>query len=108
MIIELTNIIDNTSLQIGDTAYYVTTPVSTQYASGNPILLGEIIDVNPNWIEVNSTLSISNGDFIMFSKNKVVNDSGVTGYYADVKLTNSSTSPAELFALSSEVSESSK
>ena len=55
-----------------------------------------------------STQTLVNGDLVMFSKNKVVNDSGVTGYYADVKLTNSSTDRAELFALSSEVSESSK
>jgi predicted RecA/RadA family phage recombinase len=106
MIIELTNTIANASLQIGDTAYYV--PTSGQYASGDPILLGEIIDVNLNWIEVDSTNTLSSGDFIMFSKNKVVNDSGVTGYYADVKLTNESTDKIELFALSSEVSESSK
>jgi len=106
MIIELKNTIDNASLQVGDIAYYVST--SGQYASGNPIMLGEIIDINPGWIEVISTQTLVNGDLVMFSKNKVVNDSGVTGYYADVKLTNSSTDRAELFALSSEVSESSK
>ena len=44
----------------------------------------------------------------MFSKNKQANNSSLLGYYAEVKLTNDSTSKAELFALSSEVLESSK
>ena len=106
MIIELQNTISNVSLQVGDYAYKVETinGVATQ----SPTLIGEITTVGSDTIEVSETVSVDSGDFIMFSKNKVANDSGVTGYFADVKLTNSSTSPAELFALSSEVSESSK
>ena len=106
MIIELQNTISNVSLQVGDYAYKVATVdgVATQ----SPTFIGEIIAVGGNTIEVPDIVSVDSGDFIMFSKNKVANDSGVTGYFADVKLTNSSTSPAELFALSSEVSESSK
>ena len=44
----------------------------------------------------------------MFSKNKSVNNSSLLGYYAEVKLTNDSIKKAELFALSTEVLESSK
>ena len=106
MIIELQNTISNVSLQVGDYAYKVTTVNGA--ATTSPTFIGEIIAVGSDTIEVSETVSVDSGDFIMFSKNKVANDSGVTGYFADVKLTNGSTSPAELFALSSEVSESSK
>jgi len=44
----------------------------------------------------------------MFSKNTVVNTSGITGYYADVLLINDSTKKAELFSVGSQISESSK
>jgi len=106
MIIELQNTISNVSLQVGDYAYKVAT--ANGVATQSPTFIGEIIAVGGNTIEVPENVSVDSGDFIMFSKNKVANDSGVTGYFADVKLVNSSTSPAELFALSSEVSESSK
>ena len=43
-----------------------------------------------------------------FSKNKEVNNNSLLGYYAEVKLTNNSTDKIELFALGSEVTESSK
>ena len=107
MIILLKNTIDNVSLQVGDVAYYVVT--SGQYASENPQIIGEITGLGSNYVEItNPQTTPGSDDFIMFSKNKIVNDSGITGYYADVKLVNNSVDPAELFALSSEVSESSK
>ena len=50
----------------------------------------------------------SASDFIMFSKDNRVNISGVLGYYARVKFINDSKGPVELFAVGSEVFESSK
>ena len=47
-------------------------------------------------------------DYIMFNKNKQANSSSLTGYYADVEFENHSTGKIELFAIGSEVSESSK
>ena len=44
----------------------------------------------------------------MFSKNKAVNNTSLIGYFAEVKLRNNSKEKAELFALSSEIAESSK
>ena len=41
------------------------------------------------------------GDFIMFSKWRQ-GDTGVLGYYADVKLVNNSTTKAEIFSIGSE------
>ena len=44
----------------------------------------------------------------MFSKNDIVNLGDVQGYFAEVKLDNNSTEKIELFAVSSEVVQSSK
>jgi len=40
---------------------------------------------------------------MLFAKNSQVNTSGLLGYYAEVKLTNSSTFKEELFAVNSEI-----
>jgi len=114
--IVLKNAIKNTSLQIGDTAYYVPN-VSTENSvnssiknsSDNPIELGKITNINDGSIDVatiNSGFQI--GDFLMFSKNKVVNNTSLLGYYAEVTLSNNSTEKAELFSLGSEITPSSK
>jgi len=44
----------------------------------------------------------------MFSKNRVINNSSLLGYYAEVKLLNQSDEKAELFALGAEIIQSSK
>jgi len=64
------------------------------------------IDVN-----VDSSLAkpvVSSGDFIFFGKNQTTGTSGMTGYYAEVEMKNYRKDYAELFAVSSEVFESSK
>ena len=48
------------------------------------------------------------GDFIMFSKDTETNRNSLLGYYAEVRLGNDSPGVAELFAISTEASESSK
>jgi len=50
----------------------------------------------------------SNGGYWFFVKNQIVNMNGLSGYYAEAKFENDSTAKAELYAVSSEVSESSK
>ena len=108
MIIKLKNNIQNSSLQVKDIAYHVT--LSGKFGN-DPTKIGEITEID----YVNSSIKIDSvastpglNDFIMFSKNKSVNNSSLLGYYAEVKLTNDSNEKAELFALGSEVSESSK
>ena len=49
----------------------------------------------------------STGDFIMFSKNKAVNTSGILGYYAEVTFKNYSTKDVELFSIGTEIAISS-
>ena len=54
------------------------------------------------------TNGVGLGDFIMFSKSNQANLSSLLGYYAEVTISNDSPYEAELFAVSTEVSESSK
>jgi hypothetical protein len=102
---------NNPSLQIGDFAFYQTIdethPVDT---ADNPIYIGQITDLEKNYIKVESTLDA--GDitgFLMYSKDKRVNNSSLNGYYAEVTLRNNDIdNRSEIFAISSEVSQSSK
>jgi len=48
------------------------------------------------------------GDFMFFGKENKINVSGVRGYFAEVEMRNDSTSPAKLFAVGSEITQSSK
>ena len=108
----------NVSVQIGDLAWYV--PTNQQGAQGNQyqtndidniVLIGPITNINGNILSIDQPLNQappSTTDFIMFSKDNRANISGVVGYYAKVKLTNDSKGPIELFAVGSEVFESSK
>ena len=75
---------------------------------------GDIITINTAPAEIhifnpaNPIPQPNTGDFIMFAKNRVVNTSGIIGYYADIKLVNHTTKKAEMFAISSGIIESSK
>jgi len=110
----------NISVQVGDIIYY--TPIVpqggfTQGALVNTLMLGSILSITPLGngttriiVEYDNTISSLPGknDFISFAKDKRVNTSSILGYYADVKFVNNSTGKVELFAIGSEVSESSK
>jgi len=118
--ITLTNEIQNVSLNIGDIAYYID---GSALASGTDISvasnttgqeelikkIGKITDVGSAFITINSPqLTPPDNAFIMFSKDKRVNNTSLLGYYADVTLSNNSTEEAELFSLGSEITQSSK
>ena len=117
----------NTSLQIGDLAYYSSTgtvpnsgfltvgSTNPTLSTGNIQLIGVVTDINfaaqQITVMFDETLGPqppSNGDYIMFAKNKVVNSSSLAGYYADVEFVNYSTNKIELYSVSSEFSQSSK
>tara|TARA_R110002167_G_scaffold131567_1_gene315354 strand:- start:49 stop:438 length:390 start_codon:yes stop_codon:yes gene_type:complete len=118
----------NISLTPGDQVWYTDPAMSGGYSvsstaqtSGNiPQLLGEVYSVSGiNSTEVNqiivtnSTLTVApvltvNQTYFMFRKNRKVNLASLTGYYAEARLINNSKSKAELFAVSSEVVQSSK
>ena len=117
----------NTSLQVGDAAYYTKTSlvVGSGFDTANTVVFfGVVTAINhalqqvsvlydnagPDGILNNGDeITIpSDGDYIMFGKNKSVNSSDVKGYYANVKFKNESKGKVELFSIGSEVSESSK
>tara|TARA_A100001201_G_C4077975_1_gene197965 strand:+ start:221 stop:586 length:366 start_codon:yes stop_codon:yes gene_type:complete len=110
----------NQSLQVGDIAYYTTTNETGgfDFANNNNIVkigvvvgvLGNIItiDLEPGISEPSESNDYWENNFILFSKDSTVNTSSVLGYYAEVEFRNNSKEPAELYATSCEISESSK
>tara|TARA_R100000900_G_scaffold146384_2_gene135970 strand:- start:2885 stop:3238 length:354 start_codon:yes stop_codon:yes gene_type:complete len=105
----------NTSVQINDIAYYVTTASVGGFATGssdNIVILGPITSVTVNSVVYDDTASGNQpgvGDFIMFSKDNTVNMTSLLGYFARVQLTNNDTSNhSELFSLEAGYDDSSK
>ena len=106
----------NVSLQVGDVAYKLNANTTQQgginysNSSGEPVVkLGIITKIEPNYIYIKDmTATVSTNDVIMYSKDVALNKSGVKGYYSEVTLTNNSVNPIELFAISSEITPSSK
>jgi hypothetical protein len=109
--INLKNDIDNASLQVRDVAYYVKdddTSTSITSFTDNVKRIGIITSVGTSHIVVDSTIGPPANAFLMFSKDKIANNTSLLGYFAEVKLINDSKGKAELFALSSEIGLSSK
>ena len=104
----------NISAQVGDIAYYVES-VETN-GPNNEItnftdevkVIGKIDSIGASHVVVDSTVSPPSNAFIMFQKDRLANNTSLLGYFAEVKLSNNSTEKAELFALSSEITQSSK
>ena len=122
--ITLTTAPNNNSLQIGDLAYSITPSLvggfqtSIDDTSGEydePIFLGKIISISGNTIFIDDTIqgvtptvAPAEGDFLMFAKDTSINLSGLIGYYAEVEIKNDSKEKAEMFAIGSEITPSSK
>jgi hypothetical protein len=101
----------NTSVQVGDTAYYVPTSTSGGYNinSSSVVEIGIITNITGLVITVaNQVNNPPNGAFILFSKDNKVNLSSVLGYYAEIKFKNNSTTTSELFSVGIDMFESSK
>ncbi len=98
----------NVSIQKGDTLY-----ASKLTGDTKPKILGSVDGVNHgsnvvNYTPVAGAPSLTSNHYLMFAKNKLVNYSGITGYYAETEYRNYSTLPAEIFATAVDYSESSK
>jgi len=89
----------NVSLQIGDTIY--------RDVSGTITSLGAVSAINRTTNTVTTTSSdlgtIADNTFIFFVKDTEKNTSGLVGYYGETKMSTSSGSKKELFAVNSEV-----
>ena len=112
----------NTDVQVGDIAYYVST-VNTSETGGvasniegstnNAVaVIGSVASVNfsTNVMTITTDLAdntVTTSHFILFSKDNAVNISSVLGYYAEVKMVNTSTSAAELYQIGTSMFESS-
>ena len=102
----------NTSVQIGDMAYYCPA-TANECTQASIIQMGLITAINQttNTITVDIAATVANpstSDFILFSKDAVVNVSSLTGYFAEIQFRNNSTSYGELFGVGADVHESSK
>ena len=110
----------NASLQVGDIMFYTATDSASNppfnKSSGTTYKMGPVKQINDIGdgtftvvVDKNDTVSSpTTSDYIYFVKDSRANISGVSGYYAEVKLTNNKKSKAELFSIGSEISESSK
>ena len=113
----------NSSVQVGDTLYYVSTQVVGIFDVANPIttMIGEIIAIEESTDEqtgiTTTTISANindettppvDGDFLFFSKDNIANLTSILGYYGKARFKNNSREKAELFASACGVEESSK
>ena len=98
----------NSSLQLGDIAYYATDLgngiTSSPLIAGN----GTIIQINGNTIVVDGILTLAGNAYFLFAKSVYANETSLKGYWANVKFINNSSEKIELFAISSETVPSSK
>ena len=97
----------NVSVQVDDVLYY---SYVTPGGQASPIEIGPITAVGNKFVEVASnTAPAFNVDqtFFMFKK-PVHNNESIKGYFAEARLSTSSTKKIELFAIGSEVTVSSK
>ena len=108
----------NVSVHPGDIAYYSSLSSGGSGSGFEVTNTSNVIKIGVVSIVTEYSISIiydnalvtppTAGDYIMFEKDKQVNSSSLKGYYATVEFVNHSTDKIELFALGSEISESSK
>ena len=109
----------NISAQVGDNVYSVDPSLSEGFEAADLSacqFVGVITSIqNTDAIkrinifqDLASNYTPSAGNFMMFSKNKQVNTSGISGYYAEIEFKNNSKTYAELFSVGSQASLSSK
>lgn len=113
----------NVSLQVGDQVYYTTTSQLGGFDQNPNIVqqhigeVNEIISPGPVslfQINVYSPYTLvppyipPTGVYISFSKNRIVNNNDLLGYYASVKFINNSPDEAELWAVGVGIAENSK
>lgn len=96
----------NVSLTIGDVAFFKDISEDDVYQ------MGSVTDIDRTINEFTCEIASSTprpeaGDFIFFAKDSEVNTSGLVGYYASVKMNLTGSAKKELFAVSTEMFQSS-
>ena len=105
----------NTSVQVGDMAYYCTPTINDGFNTSAiddiaelgviESIVGDIITCTVGDLYIDQ---LGTGVYVLFSKNGVINNGSLSGYYAKAKFENDSTIKSEIFATACEVFESSK
>ena len=107
----------NSSVQVGDTAYYSNPSTTGEFEVDTGII---VLGIIKNIIIASATTTLVcevdeniamptiNTSFVFFSKDNKANSSSLIGYYGLAKFRNNSTVRAELFSTGVEVAESSK
>ena len=104
----------STHILIGDVVSIQPVAVSDPASvgeSGVPYNFKLYVKPSPSYIgqvSLGNGLNTSGGDYVFFMKNNLVEQSSIVGYYNSVTLTNNSKTRAELFAVSCNITESSK
>ena len=118
----------NQSVQTGDIIYYL--PLlgnqvggfTTHSANQNPVKVGKLMvitHVDTTSDQVNDSVVLrcnaednvvvpSIGDFILFSKDRSINETSPIGYYGSFNFINNSKDKAELFTTATQIAENSK
>ena len=96
-----------------DTSTYTFSDSSTVDYADTFVRLGAITAINYAEKQItcnvaDNTILPASNDFLFFSKDNRANMTSLLGYYAEVEIKNNSTEKAELFAMGSEIFESSK
>ena len=99
----------NSSVQVGDMIYKAA--LGSYGETGSLVEVGTVTAVTSTTVSCN--IATGDGrptanDFILFSKDNKANLSTLKGYYAEVELKNNSLTSAEVYAVGSEIFESSK
>ena len=108
----------NSSAQVGDIVFKSTTTTSGNFTSSSQsdvVFLGACLTISADrltmTVDYDATITSppqARTDYVFFSKDKYSNPSGLLGYYAKVCFRNNSKTEAELFAISTDIFESSK
>jgi hypothetical protein len=94
----------NKSLQINDIVYHQKNDNTLQEVGKCTAISGKVLTCEIPEAQVRPTGS----QMILFSKDNKANLSSIDGYFAEVKMKNDDTAGVELYAVSSEIFESSK
>ena len=111
----------NCSVSVGDSVYFTPITITGGYkvaSTSTMQFLGTVISVSDQYLQPvlvikNNTMSVTpmlvpGQTFISFRKNNKANLTSLKGYYAEAKFENNSKEKAELFAVGSEIVQSSK
>jgi len=92
---------NSTSLQKGDTVYYLGTDNNKKRIG---VLSSKTSTTITCTLDANSDLAqLTASSYLFFGKSNIINTSGIIGYYAEVNFSNNSEQEAELFAVNSEI-----